>query len=146
MDKSLWVSEAEVIATRSNVSLELARTFVILRWMYLKGDLRPLADAIIERHEIDEAVLNCLAAMIFDDKALPNGMKDISPYRLESKRRFGKKGRPKEPGKSVPDFALAEKYKALFTPGKSNEAFDAVAEEFRVSNYTVRHARTNYNK
>jgi hypothetical protein len=146
MDKSLWESEAELIASKTNVSLEEARTFVILRWMYLKGDLRPLADAIIQGREIDQAVLNCLAAMIFDDKTLPDGVKDISPYRLEAKRRYGKKGRPREPGKNVRDFTMAEKYRALFRPGKSDETFDTVAAEFGVSNYVVRLARTNYNK
>jgi len=48
---------------------------VILRWMYLKGDLRPLADVILKGHEIDEAVLNALALMILEDDAVPASLR-----------------------------------------------------------------------
>jgi hypothetical protein len=145
----LWEIEADVIMNKSKHSAEMVRTFVILRWMYLKGDLRPLADAILKRYEIDKAVLNALALMVLKDDAVPASLKDLTPYRLESKRRFGKPGRPREPGKTALEFKLYERYVALkkeLGPGKSNEAFDLVAKQRAVSDSTVRQAHTRYSK
>ena len=146
----LWEIEADAIMNKTKCSAEKVRTVVILRWMYLKGDLRPLADAILKRHEIDEAaVLNALALMILEDDAVPASLKDLTPYRLESKRRFGKPGRPRQPGKAARGFKLHERYVALkeeLGPGKSNEAFDLVAKQRSVSDSTVRQAHTRYSK
>jgi hypothetical protein len=75
----LWEIEADAIMNKNKCSAEMVRTFVILRWMYLKGDLRPLADAILKRHEIDKAVLNALALMILEDDAVPANLKDLTP-------------------------------------------------------------------
>jgi hypothetical protein len=145
----LWEIEADAIMNKNKCSAENVRTVVILRWMYLKGDLRPLADAISKGHEIDKAVLNALALMILEDDAVPASLKDLTPYRLESKRRFGKPGRPREPGKAARGFKLHERYVALkeeLGPGKSNEAFDLVAKQRSVSDSTVRQAHTRYSK
>jgi hypothetical protein len=146
----LWEIEADAIMNKTKCSAEMVRTVVILRWMYLKGDLRPLADAILKRHEIDgEAVLNALALMILEDDAVPASLKDLTPYRLESKRRSGKPGRPREPGKAARGFKLHERYVALkeeLGPGKSNDAFDLVAKQRGVSDSTVRQAHTRYSK
>jgi hypothetical protein len=145
----LWEIEADAIMNKNKCSAELVRTFVILRWMYLKGDLRPLADAILKGYEIDKAVLNTLALMILEDDAVTASLKDWTPYRLESKRRFGKPGRPREPGKAARGFKLHERYVALkeeLGPGKSNEAFDLVAKQRSVSDSTVRQAHTRYSK
>jgi hypothetical protein len=144
----LWEIEADAIINKNKCSAEMVRTFVILRWMYLKGDLRPLADAILKGHEIDKAVLNALALMIVEDDAV-RSLKDRMPYRLESKRRFGKPGRPREPGKAARGFKLYECYVALkeeLGPGKSNEPFDLVAKQRSVSDSTVRQAHTRYSK
>jgi hypothetical protein len=147
--EQLWEIEADAIINKNKCCAELVRTFVILRWMYLKGDLRPLANAILKGHEIDRVVLNALALMILEDDAVPAGLKDQTPYRLESKRRFGKPGRPREPGKAARGFKLHECYVALkeeLGPGKSNEAFDLVAKQRSVSDSTVRQAHTRYSK
>jgi hypothetical protein len=141
-----WEFEANAIVANGKCSPENARTFVILRWMYLKGDLKPLADAILKDHDFDRAVLIGLAAMVFDDNTLPTSLKEIAPYRLEAKRRFGKKGRPKAPENFARNFALAEKYKALVRAGNSDETFEAIANELGTSVSTVRHARTRYSK
>jgi hypothetical protein len=102
----LWEIEADAIMNKNKCSAEMVRTFVILRWMHLKGDLRPLADAILKGHEMDKAVLNALRLMILDDDAVPASLKDRTPYRLESKRRFGKPGRPKQPENFVRDLVI----------------------------------------
>jgi hypothetical protein len=144
--KKPWDMEVEAtVAGPNKIAPENARTFVIMRWMYM-GDLRPLADAILVGHEIDQGTLNMLAAMVFDDDTLPASLKEIAPYRLEAKRRFGKKGRPRAPENFARNFAMAEKYKALVVPGASDNTFEAIANEFRTSVSTVRHARTRYNK
>jgi hypothetical protein len=142
-----WELETNaMVANGKWSSPEKARTFVILRWMYLKGDLRPLADAILRNHDFDPAVLIGLAAMVFDDHTLPECLKEIAPYRLEAKRRFGKKGRPRAPETFARNFAMAEQYKALVSPGNSDKTFEAIANESGMSVSTVRHARTRYSK
>ena len=141
-----WEFEANAMVANSKCSPEDARIVVILRWMYLKGDLKPLADAILRNHDIDPVVLFGLAAMVFDDDTLPASLKEIAPYRLEAKRRFGKKGRPRALENFARDFALAEKYKAQVSAGNSDETFEAIAEEAGVSVSTVRRARTGYRK
>jgi hypothetical protein len=145
----LWEIEADAIMNKTKCSAEMVRTVVILRWMYLKGDLRTLDNEILKGHEIDKAVLNAFALMILGDDAVPASLKDLTPYRLESKRRFGKPGRPREPGKAARGFKLHECYVALkeeLGPGKSNEAFDLVAKQRSVSDSTVRQAHTRYSK
>src|SRR5262245_10595309 len=139
-----WEFEANAIVANGECSPEKALIFVILRWMYLKGD--PLADAILKNHDFDRAVLIGLAAMVFDDNTLPASLKEIAPYRLEAKRRFGKKGRPRAPENFARNFALAEKYKALVSAGNSDKTFEAIANESRMSVSTVRHARARYSK
>jgi hypothetical protein len=114
--------------------------------MYLKGDLKPLADAILKDHDFDRAALIGLAAMVFDDNTLPASLKEIAPYRLEAKRRFGKKGRPRAPENFARNFALAEKYKALVSAGNSDKTFEAIANESGMSVSTVRRARARYSK
>jgi hypothetical protein len=146
----LWEIEAAAIMNQTKCSAEKVRTVVIFRWMYLKGNLRPLAHAILKGQEFDEAaVLNVLALMILEDDAVPASLKDLTPYRLESKRRFGKPGRPREPAKAARGFKLHERYVELkeeLGPGKSNEAFDRVAKQRSVSDSTVRQAHTRYSK
>jgi len=145
--KKPWDVEVEaMVAGPNKIAPELARTFVIMRWMYLKGDLRPLAYAILVGHEIDRGVLNMLAAMVFTDKDLPASLKNIAPYRLESKRRHRKRGRPKAPQNFARNLSLAERYKNRVKPGKSEETFEAIAKEANVSVSTVRQAHGYYNK
>jgi hypothetical protein len=145
-ERSPWEFEADRIAANTKCSAEDARTVVIARWMHLKGDLRPLADAILKGYEIDRGTLNFLAWMTFDDKELPESLKDDIPYRLEPKRRFGKKGRPKEPANFARNLASAEKYKALVVPGASDKTFEAIANELGTSVSTVRRAKARYSK
>jgi hypothetical protein len=117
-----WEFEANaMVANGKKISPKEARTYVILRWMHLKGDLKPLADAILRNQDFDQAVLIGLAAMVFDDNTLPASLKEIAPYRLEAKRRFGQKGRPRAPENFARNFALAEKYKAQVSAGNSDE-------------------------
>ena len=104
-----WEFEANAMVANSKCSPEDARIVVILRWMHLKGDLKPLADAILRNHGIDPVVLFGLAAMVFDDNTLPASLKEIAPYRLEAKRRFGKKGRPRASRKFCARFCAGGK-------------------------------------
>jgi hypothetical protein len=112
----------------------------------------PLAAAIREGRALDQAVLNFLAYMVAgDDIQLvnPKDPADIlqTPYRLEAKRRHGKKGRPKDPGTFARDFVMAKQYEARVKelgPGKSGQAFEEIASEKGAGERTVRLARTKY--
>src|SRR5262249_35459200 len=64
---NLWEIEIAFYTNKRGIDPEKARTFTILRWMYL-GDFRPLAAAIDEGHVLDFAVLNCLAGLILDGR------------------------------------------------------------------------------
>jgi hypothetical protein len=141
-----WEFEVNAMVANGKCSPENARTFVILRWMYLKGNLDPLADAILKDQVFDRAVLIGLAAMVFEDNTLPASLKEFAPYRIETKRRFGKKGRPRAPENFARNFALAEKYTAMVSAGNSNKTFEAIAEEAGLSVSTVRHAKARYSK
>jgi hypothetical protein len=145
----LWEIEADAIMNENKCSAEMVRTFVILRWMYLKGDLRPLADAILKGREIDEAVLNALALMILEDDAVPASLKDRTPYRLESKRRFGKPGRPKKPENFVRDLVIrtrVDKRIKELGPGTYDASIKDVAERTGHSERVVRNAYDRYAK
>lgn len=135
--KEPWEIEAESIATNNNVAPELARTFVLLRWMYF-GDLRPLADAIMKEQSFDDAALISLALMIRDSEDLP--------FRIETKRRSGRRGRPKDPSKFIRYFQMSEGYNKLIAKygrGNSERVLDEVAnsQSVIVSSSTVRKAR-----
>jgi hypothetical protein len=150
MDQQLWETEAAVIMNNTKCSAEEARTVVILRWMYLKGDLRPLADAILKRHKIDdESVLFALALMVLEDDALPVSLKDLSPYRLQSKRRFAKPGRPKQPDKFMRDRVIwtqVEKRMKELGPGTYAASIKDIAERIGQSERLVRNAYDRYAK
>jgi hypothetical protein len=145
----LWEIEADAIMNNTKCSAEMVRTFVILRWMHLKGDLRPLADAILKGHEIDKAVLNALRLMILDDDAVPASLKDLTPYRLESKRRSGKPGRPKQPENFVRDLVIRtlvdSRIKEL-GPGTYDASIKDIAERTGHSERVVRNAYDRYAK
>ena len=54
--------------------------------MHLKGDLRPLADAILKGYEIDRAVAQLSRLRwSFDDKHLPESLKDDMPVSPRAK-------------------------------------------------------------
>jgi hypothetical protein len=145
----LWEIEADAIMNKTKSSAEMVRTFVILRWMHLKGDLRPLADAILKGHEIDKAVLNALRLMILDDDAVPASLKDLTPYRLESKRRSGKPGRPKQPENFVRDLVIHTRVDNRIKelgPGTYDAAIKDVAERTGHSERVVRNAYDRYAK
>ena len=68
MTKQAWEVEVEAISENTGSPLERIRAVVILRWMYLSGDLRPLADAILKKQKFDDVALFALACMILDDE------------------------------------------------------------------------------
>ena len=126
-----WDLETELNA-EGGLSLDMARTATILRWMW-HGDLRPLAAAIMEGHAFDEAVLIALALMILDS--------DQQPYRVETKQRKPR-GRPKDMGKFARDYFAAAAYKKNVSRRKSEETFNEIANAIGRSDRTVRQALT----
>jgi hypothetical protein len=146
--KESWEIEAEQKVT-SHIPLELARSAVILHWMSF-GRLEPLADAIRKEHPIDRMVLNTLAEMIADNGTAfqsVSGETYQSTYRLESKRRNGKKGRPWDPSKFVRQFLIAKDYRSLtkeLGPRNSEKALEEVSKRRHVSISTVLKARSHY--
>src|SRR5712671_3473420 len=86
-----WDIEITFYINKRGIDPDKARTFTILRWLWL-GDLRPLEAAIVEGHEIDQAVLNTLADMISSDTSRSG---KPPPYRLKAVPL--RQGRPKKP-------------------------------------------------
>jgi hypothetical protein len=107
-----------------------ARIFTILRWMY-HGDFRPLAAAIHEGYALDEAILNCLARMIDED-------------RLTIKAR--QRGIPKLPNKFSRDLVAALLYESRTTTENSEDALKYVADTLGMSHQSVRQAVTRLRK
>jgi hypothetical protein len=103
-----------------------ASTFTICRWMWL-GDLRPLAEAI-DAGPLDAPIEAMLVRLIREDRLR------VVPLRA---------GRPKSPSVTGRDISAALAYEAH--PGKSDEAFRAVAEAMNTSEQTVRDAWTRWN-
>ena len=102
-----------------------ARTFTICRWMY-HGDLRPLA-AALDDGPLDAPVIDMLTRLIRED-------------RLRVTR--GKRGRPSAPDQTGRSIAAALAYDAH--PGKSDEAFNEIAEAAGMSEQSVRNAVTSW--
>jgi hypothetical protein len=146
-----WEIETEQIAANNGCPPELAQTFVILRWMYL-GKLEPLMDSILKRQSLDQAVLNALAYMIADDDKVFTSASDPSdkyrsPFRLETKRRHGKAGRPAAPSKFIRQFLIEKDYRSLtkeLGPRNSEKALEEVSKRRHVSISTVLKARSKY--
>jgi hypothetical protein len=122
--QNLWDIEEAFYINHRGVDPEKARIFVILRWLSL-GDLRPLAAAIDEGHQLDQAVLNLLANLIDE------GRITIKPR---------KRGAPKKPDKTARDIVAALAYENH--PGNSDEAFAEIADAIGMSEQSVRQAVT----
>jgi|SRR5215813_5976275 len=125
MDKP-WDTEIAFYMNYRGFDQTKALTFTILRWMY-QGDLRPLADAIIQGYVIDEAVLNLLARLILDER--------ISVSQGH--------GRPRKSELFARKIIAALWYK----PEANSEAeFEHIADTLGVSHQTVRHAVTAFRR
>jgi hypothetical protein len=121
-------------------SPEAARTFTILRWLG-EGDLRPLEAAIVEGHQIDQAVLNLVADMISSDATR---FGEPPPYRLKAVPL--RRGRPKNPEHLARNVLAALAYKKRENGEASDEAFDRIAKRLGTSDRTIRQAVTAFRK
>jgi hypothetical protein len=120
----LWDIEEAFYVNKRGFDPEKARTFVILHWLW-RGDLHPLAAAISEGHQLDQAVLNLLAILIYE------GRVTIKPR---------KGGAPKKLGKAARDIAAALLYENH--SGNSDEAFAEIADAIGMGEESVRQAVT----
>jgi hypothetical protein len=102
---NLWDIEEAFYINHRGVDPDMARTIVVFRWLW-HGDLRPLAAAINEGHQLEQAVLNLLANLIGEDRVT------IKPR---------KRGSPRKPDKSARNIVAALAYENH--SGKSKEAF-----------------------
>jgi hypothetical protein len=123
-----WDTEIAYYINKRDIEPQKALTFTILRWMY-HGDLRPLAAAIVDGYELDEAVLNMLAGLIRE------GRLNVVPKR---------KGRPKDPSKFSRNIVAGLAYDGH--AGKSDEAFASIAKAIGRSESSVRQAVTALRK
>ena len=135
IDNEWWEIEIAYFTKHKGADPALARTFVVLRWMWL-GDLRPLAAEIIAGRTLDQAVLNLLATMILDD------IQPSRPFRIITQARKG--GRPRDPSKAGRDIVSTLGYAAL--DGKSEEKFNKLGEIIGQSPKSVRAAVTRWRK
>jgi hypothetical protein len=124
-----WEIEIAYYTNFMGIDAEKARIFTILRWMYW-GDFRPLAGAIWEGHEIDEAILNCLAEMI-DDKRLK-----LVPR--------NHRGRPMMPEARAYWVVAGLMYERSALPSK--KAFEEIADTLGMSEQNVRRLVTSWRK
>jgi hypothetical protein len=123
-----WDIEIAFYINKRGIEPQKALTFTILRWMH-HGDLRPLAAAIVEGYELDEAVFNMMAGLIRE------GRLNVVPKR---------KGRPKDPSKFARNFVAALAYDGH--AGKSDEEFAAIAKAIGRSESSVRQSVTAWRK
>ena len=126
--ENLWDIEEAFYINHRGVNPDKARTFVILRWLW-HSDLRPLAAAIDEGHQLDQAVLNLLAGLIYE------GRITIKPR---------KRGAPKKPDKAARNIVAALLYENH--SGNSKEAFAEIADTIGMSPQSVAQAVTAWRK
>jgi hypothetical protein len=126
--ENLWDIEEAFYINHRGVNPDKARTFVILRWLW-HSDLRPLAAAIYEGHQLDQAVLNLLAGLIYE------GRITIKPR---------KRGAPKKPDKAARNIVAALLYENH--SGNSKEAFAEIADTIGMSPQSVAQAVTAWRK
>jgi hypothetical protein len=134
LDKPWEVNMAAMIANGNDP--DKARTVTILSWMW-HGDLRPLADAILQGQPLDQGVLNLLARMILDDHAVP--------CRVETKQ-VRRKGRPRDMGKFAREHIAEATYRKNVERGKSEAAFEQVANFMGRGTSAARRAITTRRK
>jgi hypothetical protein len=123
-----WDYEAEFYIQKGGWDRELARNFVVARWMYW-GDFRPLA-AAIRRGPLDELVTGMLLHLIEVEDRL----------RVDHRRR----SRPKNPTTDVKRLYAAIQYKN--GKGKSDARFAELAAYLNMGKSAVRHAVTKSRK
>ena len=138
MIKQWWNHEIEFYVSEGS-TLDDARTFTILRWMW-EGDLRPLQYAINEGWKLDDAVLLMLADLISDK---PISHPFTARYQIKATQRT-KQGRKKSPEKLGRDYELGTLYEQRGID--SEPAFEAMAKAIGVSPKTVRQAVTSWRK
>jgi hypothetical protein len=142
-----WPLVHTAILGRDGTDPIAARNGTVLRYMML-GDLKPLANAIFEKHPIKQEVLEALALMICENHEFKDGS---TPFQIVTKPRH-KRGRPKDPNVPLRDLFIsmshdrltrnAERDKAL----KSEQAFRVIAEAVGVGTKTVEAAVTKGRK
>lgn len=131
-----WDIEIAFYVEKRGIDFDKARTFTILRWMY-HGDFRPLASAIQEGQALDQAVLNLLVELIFDNRLT-----------LQPRRR----GSPRKPERFGRDVAAALLYEASARnsnkkhSNSSDDVFRSIAEKINIGDRSVRRAVTAYRK
>lgn len=133
-----WDIEIAFYINHRGIDPDKARTFTIIRWMWL-GDLRPLEAAIVERHSLDQAVLNLLADMISGDASR---FGKPPPYRLRTTTL--RKGRRKRPEHGARNIVAALAYE--HEDGKSDEVFERIGRAIGKTDRTVRQAVTAWRK
>jgi hypothetical protein len=106
-----------------------ARFVTIITSMY-KGDLRPLAAAILEGRPVDPTVLYNLAIMINEGLVIAKGRTAVRRPR----------GRPKQTDKSVRERMMAKLYVELAKNLPSVDAFRQAAKAFKTTEDIVRKA------
>ena len=115
-----WEVEANGLAEHFKFDPDQARDVVAIRWMQ-RGDDRPLAAALREG-PLGGAVLNQLLKMV-----------DEGQFTIKRKR-----GAPKQPSKNTRDLFIAARYETR--SGKSDDAIQALAEEFGIGDEAIRRA------
>jgi hypothetical protein len=139
MIEQWWNYEIEFYVSECGYTLNQARTFTILRWMW-EGDLRPLQHAIMEKWELDDAVLLMLADMISDK---PISHPYMARYKIKAEQRT-RSGRSKDPEEAGRAYMLGTIYDSREIG--SEPAFEAIAKHMGMSHQTVRNAVTAWRK
>jgi hypothetical protein len=127
-----WDIEVRDLESRPGFDSEKARTHVILKWMGA-GDFRPLAAAITEGRDLDDAVLKLLAKLITDGHLI---LKRTS------------RNRPPSPVADVKRMIAAATYDMWSKDGtyRSDQAFAEIAKFYGMSEPSVRGAVTQLRK
>jgi hypothetical protein len=129
-DVPLWGVEAKRLMDVVGLSLDNARSSVILQWM-LHGDFRPLADAIRKGQPLSNSTLNALATMIEEDRLTAIPLWD---------------GRPTDPTKSARDYLAALLYAELIKDTLPDAAHQEIAAILGTTVDSVKKAVTRYRK
>jgi hypothetical protein len=115
-----WEVESAFLAEQLKLDRATARDIVVIRWMQ-RGDDRPLAAALRDG-PLNGAVLSQLLKMV-----------DEGQFTAKRKR-----GAPRRPGKRIRDIFIAARYETR--SGKSDDAIQALAKEFNISDEAIRRA------
>jgi hypothetical protein len=134
MPDAWWDVEAELYINDGH-DPHMARTFVILKWMYY-GNFKPLIAAIDAGHNRDKAVLNALAFMLEGSEKFPVRLQPLSRHRG--------RGRALRPEIMIRDLTVARAYEAA--DGKSDEVFADIGKTVDKSDRTIRQAVTRHRK